>query len=73
MPERPARPSKAIPMKGDDNSAFHAWRNACAACKHSHPKWGCIVMGTVVYGDGSEGGFQFVPGGCNRWTARDAS
>ena len=58
-------------MKGDDNSAWEAWRNACLDCEHADPRLGCTVMGVVVYRDGSERGFALVPGGCSRWTARD--
>lgn len=69
--ERPARPARPIPMSGDDNSAYAAWRDACLSCRHSHPKWGCIRLGTVLYSDGSERGFELIPGGCNSWAARD--
>lgn len=59
-------------MKGDDNRDWLAWENACLACKHAHPKFGCIRLGVVVYGNGSKRGFELVPGGCNSWSQKAA-
>lgn len=70
-PDRPQRPARLVPMKGDDNSAWRAWWNACDTCEHSHPKWGCVSMGVVVYENGAKYGFHRVRGGCRRWSPRD--
>lgn len=69
-PDRPKKPARLVPMKGDDNTAWQAWWNACDRCVHSHPKFGCIKMGTLVYESGAEYGFCLVPGGCARWEPR---
>jgi hypothetical protein len=65
-PDRPQKPAR-IPFAGDDNSAWEAWWNACDSCRHKTDKWGCIVMGVVVYKSGHEYGFHCVRGGCSRW------
>ena len=71
-PRRPERPA-GIPMVGDGKrELWKRWLNACDLCKHAHPKWGCIRLGTLLYDNGAEFGFALVPGGCKSWTPREA-
>jgi len=68
---RPQKPGGTLPFAGDDNSAFHAWRNACDACQHSDQRLGCTAWGVVEYRDGIQSGMPRIPGGCTRWSARN--
>lgn len=55
-------------MKGDDNSAWMAWKNACDRCVHGTRKNECDRLGAVQY-QGSDKLHYFgkVWGGCIEW------
>ena len=56
-----------IPFKGDDNSAWMAWRNQCDVCQHISAQWGCVRHGVTVHAKGVERGMPTVYGGCSAW------
>jgi MoaA/NifB/PqqE/SkfB family radical SAM enzyme len=64
---RPLQPER-LPMRGDDNSAWLAWRDACKACEHYSAKYGCVRLGVVVYSNGAERGLPICMGGCKAWS-----
>jgi hypothetical protein len=71
-PQRPQKPARPYPLAGDDNSDWHAWWNACDACRHSAPR-GCMRGGEVVYSSGVTLPLAWrVRGGCADWEPRDA-
>jgi hypothetical protein len=72
-PQRPPRPGRAIPLKGDDNSAWLAWHNQCQACGWAKGKR-CLRYGQFVYGNGHvrDAGAQG-PGGCSSWRPREVA
>lgn len=66
-PDRPPRPARMIPLAGDDNRAFFAWRDQCDTCRHGAPE-GCLEAGVVQYGSGRTRPLRHRgPGGCSRW------
>jgi hypothetical protein len=69
--QRPPKPVR-MPMRGDDSSAWDAWRNACQMCRHSSAEYGCVRLGVVEYGNGRLAGFPQVRGGCNAWGEKAA-
>lgn len=70
-PLRPPRPGRAIPLRGDDNTAWLAWRNQCQACRYARGKR-CTNGGAFGYRDGSTRDVRAQgPGGCSDWMPRD--
>ncbi len=67
-PDRPLKPARMIPLAGDDNAAWHAWRNACDRCRHSDDRYGCVRLGVVELTNGSLHGLPRFPGGCDEWS-----
>lgn len=66
QPDRPKKPSRMVPLTGDDNSAFFRWRDQCDACRHSDERLGCTEAGIVVYASGAQRGLPRPIGGCSR-------
>lgn len=67
---RPPRPPRMIPLAGDDNAAFHQWRDACQACVYATERHGCVEAGVLEYADGSSAGMSLISGGCDRWRGK---
>lgn len=72
-PQRPPKPGLAIPLRGDDQTAWLAWRDQCQACSHAIGEHDCDRGGVIGFLSGrKESLLKQAPGGCSDWHPKEA-